>query len=1037
MAGSRDIDPAGPNSARPNEGPPDERRPNLERRADLAEAELQRIYASRQWRSAQRLQRLQLTLDVWRQRVAHPVHAVRQAATKLLPYRARLELVRLLRRLGLLQRDSGKQRPTPDVSKLVPPAINRPARPAVICLPLIEWTFRHQRPQQILTRLASRGWNVYYGSLRFGIGAPSATVDPEPVAEGVRTFTLPSDRPIDPTSERLEREDVRLMAHAMDQLRRREHVREAIVLCHSPFWRPLAHVLHRAYGWPIVYDRMDLHQAFPAGHRETAQEEKWLLAEADLVTVTSEALGRFGDVRPTKVVHLPNACEWEHWADAVPSSVLSRTPRPIIGYFGAIAEWFDIHLVEDLALARPGWSFVLVGSTYGADTSRLEQLENVHLLGERPYAEIPALAAAFDVGIIPFRRTPLTAATDPVKLYEMMALGLEVVATPLPELEAHVPLLHLAEGTDEFLSAIEESLRNPASEASLERRRDFARANTWKARVDTLERAFCDLYPLVSISIVTYNNLAYTRLCLDSVEWLTEYPNYEIVVVDNASTDGTREWLDEERRLRDNLTVLFNDDNRGFAAACNQASRASTGDILCFLNNDTVVTRGWLSTMVAALVADPAIGLVGPASNGVANEARADAPLGSPEYLHEWATDHTWRHDGEERSIPMLALYCAAVRREVWEKIGELDERFEVGMFEDDDFSRRVRLAGYDLRYRRDAFVYHWQQASFGALAPEEYTRIFEENRRRYRDKWRTRGGPISFPTSTTDETSGLSGGRTAGARRKLPVYDSDVSRGAMRDAIDETLRYRDLLRLLVTTNIKTRYKRSFLGVAWTLLNPLLMMTVMTIAFSALFRYSVPHYPVYVLSGLLFWTFFQQSTTQSMTSLVWGSSLLNKVYLPASVFPLSAIGTGLVNLVLSLAPLLLIMIALKQPFTWALLFVPCSVLLLALFSLGLGLLVSSLAVFFADVVDMYGVVLRIWFYLTPVMYPEKILPERFIWLAKLNPMYHLVRCWRDPIYLGQLPPLHSVTVCATWALGIVLAGWWVFSRQSHHFALRA
>ncbi|MCG6964464.1 MAG: glycosyltransferase [Acidobacteria bacterium] len=1036
MKGNREPDPAVPGAARPDEEPSDERQLELERRAHLAEAELRRIYASRQWRSAQRFKRLQLILDVWRQRASHPVHAVRQAATRLLPYRARLEVVRLLRRLGLVARRPARQQETPDATKLSPPPAERRARPAIICLPLIEWTFRHQRPQQILTRLASRGWNVYYGSLTLDAGAASATIDPDPVADGVRTFRLPSTRVVDPSSERLARDDVRLMAHAFNELRRREHLREAVILCHSPFWRPLAHVLHRAYGWPIVYDRMDLHSAFPTGHRETDQEEKWLLADADLVTVTSGALGRFDDVHPARVVHLPNACEWEHWADASPSPVLSRTPRPIIGYFGAIAEWFDVRLVEDLALARPGWSFVLVGSTYGADTSRLEQLENVHLLGERPYAEIPSLAAAFDVGIIPFRRTPLTEATDPVKLYEMMSLGLDVVATPLPELEAHGPLLRLAEGSDEFLAAIEEALRTPASEAVVERRREFARANTWDARVDALEGALGGLYPRVSIAIVTYNNLAYTRLCLASIEWLTEYPSYEIIIVDNASTDGTRDWLEEERGKRDNLTVVLNKDNRGFASACNQAVRASTGDILCFLNNDTVVTRGWLGTMVAALLADPAVGLVGPSSNGVANEARVDVPLNNPEHLHEWAADHTWRHDGEEQSIPMLALYCAALRREVWEKVGELDERFEVGMFEDDDFSRRVRRAGYDLRFRRDAFVYHWQQASFGALDPQEYSRIFEENRRRYRDKWRIKGA-VAFPGAASGAGEKVHAGGAGGVERELPVYDSDVSRGFMRDTIDETLRYRDLLRLLVTTNIKTRYKRSFLGVAWTLLNPLLMMTVMTLAFSALFRYSVPHYPVYVLSGLLFWTFFQQSTTQSMTSLVWGSSLLNKVYLPASVFPLSAIGTGLVNLVLSLAPLLLIMIALKQPFTWALLFVPCAVLLLALFSLGLGLLVSSLAVFFADVVDMYGVVLRIWFYLTPVMYPEKILPDKYIWLVKLNPMYHLVRCWRDPIYLGQLPPMHSVLVCSTWALGITLVGWWVFSRQSHQFALRA
>ncbi|MGD9253926.1 MAG: ABC transporter permease [Holophagae bacterium] len=273
---------------------------------------------------------------------------------------------------------------------------------------------------------------------------------------------------------------------------------------------------------------------------------------------------------------------------------------------------------------------------------------------------------------------------------------------------------------------------------------------------------------------------------------------------------------------------------------------------------------------------------------------------------------------------------------------------------------------------------------------------------------------------------------------RSGSVYDSvEATRRPMRRSLVEVLRYRDFLRLQVVTNIRGRYKRSVLGVAWSLLSPLLTMIVMSIAFSAIFRFSVPNYPVYVLAGLVFFGFFQETTTQSMRSLVFGGSLLKKVYVPAATFPLSSVGTGLVNLGLTLVPIVFIMLVLGHNFTWAFFFVPVGTLLIAVFSLGVGLIMATLAVFFSDVVEMWGVLVRALFYLTPVMYPEEILPERFVWIVTANPLYHLLRCWRDPIYLGTSPPLSSVAVATATSVGVLVIGWWVFCRHSHEFALRA
>jgi len=213
-----------------------------------------------------------------------------------------------------------------------------------------------------------------------------------------------------------------------------------------------------------------------------------------------------------------------------------------------------------------------------------------------------------------------------------------------------------------------------------------------------------------------------------------------------------------------------------------------------------------------------------------------------------------------------------------------------------------------------------------------------------------------------------------------VPIYDS--SRRGVRafEELRELFNYRNLVLQLARRDILTRYKRSALGVGWTMINPLGMMLIMTVAFSRVFS-SVPGYPAYVLSGLIVWLCFSQTTTASMVNLVWGGGLLHRIYLPRTSFAVAAIMTGLVNLTLSLVPLLLVILIIGLPITGAILFLPVPMFLLAAFSLGVGLLLSTIAVYFPDVAEMYQIFLTAWMYLTPIFYPESILPENIAWLS--------------------------------------------------------
>lgn len=269
-------------------------------------------------------------------------------------------------------------------------------------------------------------------------------------------------------------------------------------------------------------------------------------------------------------------------------------------------------------------------------------------------------------------------------------------------------------------------------------------------------------------------------------------------------------------------------------------------------------------------------------------------------------------------------------------------------------------------------------------------------------------------------------------------VYDSTRRGSVFFDELREIINYRYLIMQLVRRDILTRYKRSFLGVAWTMLNPLGMMLVWTIAFSQFFRSAdLPSYPSFVLNGLLAWTFFSQTTTASMVNLVWGGGLLNRIYIPRTSFAIAAMGTGLVNIGLSMVPLMLVMLVTGLPIHWSILFIPISLLILAFFALGVGLLISTLAVYFPDIAEMYQIVLIAWMFLTPVMYPETILPLAYrTYITMLNPMYHLVKLFRIPLYYGRLPTWFELLVPLTFSLVVLIIGWYVFVRKSDEFAYR-
>jgi len=239
-----------------------------------------------------------------------------------------------------------------------------------------------------------------------------------------------------------------------------------------------------------------------------------------------------------------------------------------------------------------------------------------------------------------------------------------------------------------------------------------------------------------SIVVITHNGLIFNRLCLETVLAHTAGHDFELIVIDNGSDDGTRAYLaklaDADARVR----VLVNGRNMGFAAACNQGLGLALGEHLVLLNNDTMVAPGWLSKLLAHL-SNPGVGLVGPVTNRIGNEAEIETDYRTWGEFLEFARRRAGEHAGEWLEVRTPAMFCLAMRRQTYLHLGPLDERYEVGLLEDDDYSDRAREAGYQLRCVEDTVVHHFGEASFGRLVPGgEYTRILRANKQRYAEKW-------------------------------------------------------------------------------------------------------------------------------------------------------------------------------------------------------------------------------------------------------------------------------------------------------------
>lgn len=246
---------------------------------------------------------------------------------------------------------------------------------------------------------------------------------------------------------------------------------------------------------------------------------------------------------------------------------------------------------------------------------------------------------------------------------------------------------------------------------------------------------------------------------------------------------------------------------------------------------------------------------------------------------------------------------------------------------------------------------------------------------------------------------------------------------------------YKPLMRELVVRDLKVKYRRSFLGYVWSLLSPLLMMTVMSVVFSYMFRFDIPNYPLYLICGQTLWTFFNESTNMAMHSVLQNGSLIRKVYIPKYIFPISRILSSFVTMGFSLVAILIVMLVTGVPLSWELLLIPIPLLFLLIFCMGMGLILSALSVYFRDIVHLYSVLTMAWMYITPIFYPVSALPENVAAFLNLNPMYHFISFFRDLVLYATVPGANVWLSCTVSSLLVFAVGIGVFHKLQKNFIL--
>lgn len=368
----------------------------------------------------------------------------------------------------------------------------------IIVFPIITWDFRWQRPQHIVSRIRNHGYSIIYLAMSLSAKGKNFIDSREAISEchfnelerHINQIWLSTNKQLNIYSDSIEGDDLQNLFLSMSSLVEEIKPESIKYLIQFPGWWPIVKELKERFGGNVVFDCMDDHSGFNTNSIKALETEDNLLNDADLVIASSDLLYKKAKLRNLNVIEVKNGTEFEHFYNPIRNGELDHlSGRPIVGYYGAISDWFDMEILAYCARKKPDWEFVMIGATTGADLHYSMGLKNIHFLGEKPYKELPGYLAYFDICTIPFKIIPLTLATNPVKFYEYLSAGKPVVSVELPELLPYQEDCYLARDSAEFLFQLEVAFQERNDEEKINRRLKIAKENSWDSRVEKIIRS--------------------------------------------------------------------------------------------------------------------------------------------------------------------------------------------------------------------------------------------------------------------------------------------------------------------------------------------------------------------------------------------------------------------------------------------------------------------------------------------------------------------------------------------------------------------
>lgn len=609
----------------------------------------------------------------------------------------------------------------------------------ILIFSIIPYKYRHQRPQHLAEGMASKNHRIFWIENNFIVSnnkIPQISIEKE--KDNLFIVKISSYNYLNIYSQEATKKDVDFFIKSIKILIYEANIINPIAKIDHPFWQSLI----KKISMPVVYDCMDNHVGFDNNIKLKLKEEN-LIKNSDLLITTSNYL--FNKYKHLNKNHIKirNACEFEFFNKfgktqiEKPEELQKMGNKKIIGYYGALANWFDLKILEDIAITHFDKEIVLIGDCSYQPIIKLSQkYKNIHVLGEKKYNNLPQFLHFFDVCIIPFVLNDLIKATDPVKLYEYFAMGKKVIATKMPEILEFKENMWFAESPKDFSNKIEIALNHKDTEEEVNKRIKISQNNTWLDRCNQLEKIFyTNFFPKVSIITLSYNQLHFTKEFLTSYLDRSFYPNSELIIVENGSDEETVNYLkDIERQKNQNIKIIFNKKNLGFGGGNNLGMKNAIGDFIILINNDTKVTPGWISRLLFHVNKLNA-GLVGPVTNNIGNEAKINIKY-EQEYqvdIEKSVLNYTSNNWGEKLNLKSIAAFCWILSRKTYNEIGGFDERFFPAYYEDDDYCLRVKNAGYEIYCANDVFIHHFEN---GSVSYENNNKWLLENKKKFNEKW-------------------------------------------------------------------------------------------------------------------------------------------------------------------------------------------------------------------------------------------------------------------------------------------------------------